>query len=390
MADDFLLLTPGPVPLEAPVRQAMTEPMVSHRSATFEAVYERARDGLTEVFERSTPDGSSTSRNGTTLILNGTATLAMEAAVSTVVRPDDEVVALVNGKFGRRLARLAERYGQCRRVSVDWGEPFDLEAVRNAVSVETRAVTMVHNETSTGLLNPVAAVGEIAASNDARYIVDGVTSIGGDEFRIDDWHVDLAVVGSQKALAAPPGLSGLYLTESVATELDGDRGPFYAALPVHRRKAADRQTPYTSAVPLFRAFAIAVERVLDEGLPARIERHRRFARAFRAGFSALGLEPFPNPDDASAYSNTLTAMRLPATIQSDPTTFFDAVHDRGVAIAGGQAHLDGRLIRVSNMGAIGPAAIERGVRAVGDGLAAAGLDVAVETGIEAARNRLDR
>ncbi|MFB6361835.1 MAG: alanine--glyoxylate aminotransferase family protein [Halobacteriales archaeon] len=386
--EEFLLLTPGPVPLAPEVREAMAEPMVSHRSAEFEAVYERARDGLNKVFERSTLDGTRTSQSGTTLLLNGTATLAMEAAISNVVDQDEEVVALVNGKFGRRLARLGEHYARCERIQVDWGESFDLDAVRAAVSDDTAAVTMVHNETSTGLLNPVEAVGDVAADHGANFIVDGVTSIGGDAFRIDDWGVDAAIVGSQKALAAPPGLSGLYLAGEVADRVSGDAGPFYAELPAHRRKAAERQTPYTSAVPLFRGLAVALERLHEEGLPRRIERHRRYAAAFREGFRALGLELFATPNGPSAYSNTVTAVRLPSSIREAPAAFFDAVSDRNVAIAGGQAHLDGELFRVSNMGAIGPPAIERGVRAVGEALAETGLEVRVEDGVAAARKQL--
>lgn len=386
--EEFLLLTPGPVPLAPAVREAMAEPMVSHRSAAFEAVFERARDGLAEVFERSSLDGTRTSSGGTTLLLNGTATLAMEAAISNVVGPEQELVALVNGKFGRRLARLGERYARCERVAAEWGEPVDLDAVRAAVTDDTAAVTVVHNETSIGLLNPVEAVGEIAADHGARFIVDGVTSIGGDVFRIDDWGVDVAIVGSQKALAAPPGLSGLYLAGELADAVSGDAGPFYAELPAHRRKAIERQTPFTSAVPLFRGLAVALDRVHEEGLSRRIERHRRYAAAFREGFLGLGLELFPTPRGPSAYSNTVTAVRLPPSIRAEPAAFFDAVSARNVAIAGGQAHLDSELFRVSNMGAMEPAAIERGVRAVGEALAETGLEVPVDDGVAAAKDQL--
>ncbi|MFB6183759.1 MAG: alanine--glyoxylate aminotransferase family protein, partial [Haloarculaceae archaeon] len=189
MDEDFLLLNPGPVPISDRVRTAMDAPMVSHRSADFEEVYERARRGLEHVFTEATPDGSATSEGGTPLILNGTATMGMEAAVASLVDRDSKVVSLVNGKFGRRFARIADRHARCRRVEVEWGASFDLDAVGEAIDDDVDVVTMVHNETSTGLLNPVAEVGEIAAAHDAHFVVDGVTSIGGDEFRIDDWHV---------------------------------------------------------------------------------------------------------------------------------------------------------------------------------------------------------
>ena len=388
MAEERLLLTPGPVRVARSVRDAMSEPMFPHRSGAFADLYRRLQAGLEEVFERSTPTGSSTADGGTALVFNGTATLAMEAAVSNLAGPGDEVVALVNGKCGRRFARLAGRYADGTRIEVPWGKSFDLGAVEDAVSGDTAVLTMVHNETSTGLLNPVAEVGDIAAEHDARFVVDGVTSVGGDEFRIDDWGVDVAITDAQKALAAPPGLSAAYVTDEVAVDFDGDGGPLYGDLERHLEKAGAGQTPFTSAVPLFRAMDAAVEAALEEGLADRIARHRRFAAALREGFEAMGLDLFAEPAGPSAYSNTVTAIALPPAARDQPRRFFDAVEERGVAVAGGQAHLDGNLFRVSNMGAIGPEDLITGVRALGAGLAAVGFGDAVGAGVEATRDRL--
>jgi aspartate aminotransferase-like enzyme len=388
MDEEFLLLNPGPVPLTDAVRQAMAEPMVSHRSADFEAVYERAQSALEYVFERSTPAEAVTSDGGTALLLNGTATMGMEAAVANLVDADSEVVALVNGKFGRRFARVADRHARCVRVEVPWGESFDLDAVRDVVDESTDAVTMVHNETSTGLLNPVAEVGAIADEVDAHFVVDGVTSIGGDEFRIDDWGVDIAVTDAQKCLAAPPGTSALYLTDAAADAVDGDRAPFYEDLDWHARKAESNQTPFTSAVPLFRAMAEAVEHIQREGIGNRIDRHRRQAAAFRAGFGAMGLEQFPTVEGPTELSNTVTAIDLPTTVKDDPDAFFDAVAERNVSISGGQAHLGGDIFRVSNMGNLTSEQILRGVRTVGEAMRDAGVDADVDAGVAAAEAEL--
>jgi aspartate aminotransferase-like enzyme len=393
MREDFLLLNPGPVPVAREVREAMSEPMVSHRSAEFEAVYERAQDHLDYVFEHSTPSGQSTSSGGTSLILNGTATMGMEAAVANLVGgvDDSEVVAVVNGKFGRRFARVAGRHADTTtRVSVDWGEPVDVDAVADAVGPSTDVVTMVHNETSTGLLNPVEAVGDLAADADARYVVDGVTSIGGDEFRVDDWGVDVAITDAQKALAAPPGLSAMYVTEAVEPYLDGEAAPFYEDLDWHLRKAESDQTPFTSAVPLFRALAEAAARIREEGMPDRIARHREQAAAFREGFRGMGLESFPRLNEAAEYSNTLTAIRLPEGARGDDAAgdFMDAVNARGVSISGGQAHLGGDIFRVSNMGQLTTEQVLRGVRTVGEAFREVGVDVDVQAGVEAARENL--
>ena len=390
MSEEFLLLNPGPVPVTDRVRRAMDEPMISHRSAEFEAIYERAQDALEYVFRESTLDGGVTNDDGTALILNGTATMGMEAAVANLADDDSEVVALVNGKFGRRFARIADRHAQCTRVAVQWGESFDLGVVANTITDDTDLVTMVHNETSTGLLNPVAGVGAIAAEHDARFVVDGVTSIGGDVFCIDDWHVDIAITDAQKALAAPPGTSAMYVTEGVESAIDGDGAPFYEDLDWHLRKADSHQTPFTSAVPLFRALAVAAESIVDEGLPGRIRRHRRQSTAFRAGFTGMGLELFPTAADATVCSNTLTAIELPEVLRADPDAFFDAVAERNVSISGGQAHLDGEIFRVSNMGQFADRQILRGIRTVGEAMVDAGAGVDPEAGLDAARDVLER
>ena len=386
--DEFLLLNPGPVPLSDAVRRSMDGQMVSHRSAEFEDTYRRAREGLDYVFTRSTPDEQSTASDGTSLILNGTATMGMEAAVANLAERDSEVVTLVNGKFGRRFKRIADRHARAEPVEVDWGESFDLDEVEAAITDDTDVVTMVHNETSTGLLNPVSAVGRIARERDAAFVVDGVTSIGGDEFRVDDWNVDVAVTDAQKALAAPPGTSAMYVTERASERFDGEGAPFYEDLDWHLRKAEQHQTPFTSAVPLFRALAVAVEEIREEGMPARIERHRRQSRAFRDGFDALGLEAFPNAEGETAKSNTLTAIELPDAVKADPDAFFGAVAERNVSISGGQAHLGGRIFRVSNMGNLTPEQVLRGVRTVGEAMNDAGFECEVEAGAEAARRRL--
>ena len=385
-AEDFLLLNPGPVGLTDEVRAAMDAPMVSHRSAAFEGTYERAQRGLDRVFTGSTLDGRRTAEGGTSLILNGTATMGMEAAVANFVSGDEEVVALVNGKFGRRFARIAERYAEVKRIEVEWGRSFDLDAVDEAVTDETALVTMVHNETSTGVLNPVFAVGEIVEGSDALFVVDGVTSLGGDVFCIDDWGVDAAITDAQKALAAPPGISAMYVTDRAAARVESEHAPFYADLEKHLRKAADFQTPFTSAVPLFRALAVAVEDIEEEGLPERIRRHRRQATVFREGFAAMGLEGFPETTDLTVRSNTVTATALPDRIE--PAEFFDAVEARNVSLSGGQAHLGGEIFRVSNMGNLAAEDVLRGVRVVGEAMAEAGASVDTDAGLDAAREVL--
>lgn len=387
MREDFLLLNPGPVPVTRAVRESMAAPMVSHRSTEFEAVYRRAHDGLDYVFTRSTPDEARTASGGAPLILNGTATMAMEAAIANLAGADSTVISLVNGKFGRRFTRIADGHATVREVNADWGEPFDLDRVAAAID-GADVVTMVHNETSTGLLNPVGTVGELARDHDAYFVVDGVTSLGGDEFRIDDWNVDVAITDAQKALAAPPGLSALYATDRAIDGFDGDRAPFYEDLDWYVRKAADDQTPFTSAVPLFRGLATAVDAIVDEGMPERIARHRNQAAAVRDAVEAMGLDVFPRVTEHTGYSNTVTAVAFPAAVRGQPEAFFDAVAARGVSISGGQGHLTGEIFRVSNMGGLSDEQIVRGVRTIGEAMTDVDVDVDTAAGLAAARAQL--
>lgn len=391
MAEKQLLLNPGPVPVREEVMQRMTEPMISHRSDEFEDVYSQAQDGMNYVFERSTVTGRSSSSGGESLILNGTATMAMEAVVSNIVNDRSEVVSVVNGKFGRRFARIAERHaGNVRRVEADWGESVALEHVQESVTSETDLVTMVHNETSTGILNPVWGVGRILEDYDALFAVDAVTSLGGDVFCIDNWNVDLVVTGSQKALETPPGLSAIYMKNHVRNHIKGEDAPFYEDLDWHIRKSEQNQTPFTSAVPLFRSLAKATEVIQEESLPSRIHRHHRQSRAFRRGFESLGLEIFPNPTDHTVLSNTVTAIKLPQQVRDgNVDSFFSAVQENGVSISGGQAHLGGEIFRVSNMGSLSSNDIVKGVNAVGDALNTVGFDADVDTALSKVKEQLN-
>ena len=390
MDDDALLLNPGPVPVAREVRKAMDAPMVSRRSAAFGEIYDRARDGLEYAFTRATPDGSATASDGRVLILNGTATMGMEAAVANLAGGDGgEIVAVVNGKFGARFAEIAEKYGSLRTVEFEWGRSVDPAVVADAVGDDTELVLMVHNETSTGLMNPVGAIGGIAAEHDAYFVVDGVSSVGGTEFRVDDWGVDVAITDPQKALAAPPGISAMYASEAALDGFDATGAPYYQDLESYAATALDRQTPFTAASPQFRALAVAVELLREEGMPERIRRHRRLAGAIREGVRAMGLDTFPEATGETKLSNTLTAVALPGELRDDPDPFFAAAESRGVNFGGGLDHLRGRMFRVSNMGDLSTEQVLLGVETIGEAMGDAGVTLDTAAGVAAARRGLE-
>lgn len=391
MYQNKLLLNPGPVPVQQDVLESMTEPMISHRSKEFECIYESAQSNLERIFEQSTLSDRNTSSGGTCLILNGSATMSMEAVVANTISDGDEVVSIVNGKFGRRFARIAERHTEeVQRVECEWGKSISMEDLNESISDSTDLVTAVHNETSTGVLNPVWAFGEIADRHDTLFAVDSVTSLGGDVFCIDDWNVDIAVTGSQKALESPPGVSAVYLTEDMREHLSGNSAPFYQDLEWHLRKEETNQTPFTSAVPIFRALEVATNNILEEGLGDRIQRHHRQALAFRTGFQNMGLDIFPETRGQTVTSNTVTAVELPESIRGERSElFFRTMSEYGVSVSGGQAHLDGDIFRVSNMGSLSMDQIIRGIQVVGESLQDLSVDVDTKLAVSSARSILN-
>ena len=185
-------MLPGPVPMPERVRLAMMRQAINHRSAEFGAAYADCVRVLKTTF-------------GTTndlFVISGSGTAGMEAAIAGVGR-DKEIACIVNGKFGERLLKISQRYGKAHEIKSEWGTPVDLEALKAHLEAGAQIVTLVHNETSAGIKNPAEEIGKLCRKHDALFIMDGITSIGGDTVETDAWGVDIAITGSQKCLAAP-------------------------------------------------------------------------------------------------------------------------------------------------------------------------------------------
>jgi aspartate aminotransferase-like enzyme len=309
------------------------------------------------------------------------AAAAMEAAVANFCA-GRSMACLVNGKFGDRLAKIGARYGQVQELASEWGTPLDLAGLEKALEEGVEVVTMVHNETSAGIKNPAPEVGALARKHGALFVMDGITSIAGDRVEADRWGVDVAMVGSQKCLAAPAGLSAISVSDRAWEQIAAQR-PFYLDLEAYRKSGAKSpmQTPYTPAVPLFLALREACRIIAEEGIEARVERHRRMARAVRAAAEAWGLDLFPVIDAVHEYSNTVTAIRIPEGISD--ADLRGTVKNLGVEIAGGQDHLKGRIFRIGTMGAVGAPEILAALGAVQHALARLGVPVEGD-GVDAA------
>jgi aspartate aminotransferase-like enzyme len=333
-----LIMLPGPVPVAPQVLRAMSKPMINHRGPEFRRLLDESREKLRSVFNTENE----------ILILNGSGTCAMEAAVGNL-GTDKKYIAIENGKFGERLKLLTALYGSSTAVIADWGTSIEVEQVKQALETGADVVTLVHNETSTGMTNDVQQIGALCRKQDALLIMDGVSSIGGIQAPIDRWGVDIAFTGSQKCLGLPPGLSMVSVSERAWDVIKtAERRPYYADLLAHRKSAEKGQTPYTPAMPLFFALEEALKLLEVEGLEARIDRYSVYATSIRTAVQAMGLELFPKLSPSSAYSNTVTAINVP--LKMEFVALKKAMNRRGIVIAGGQERLKGRIFRIGNMG----------------------------------------
>ena len=336
------LYAPGPVGVPPEVLEALARPVIHHRTDAFRQSYLRVRAALAELLLVPGDD---------VMLLTGSGTTAFEAALTAAVPRGGRVLALRGGKFGDRWAAMARALGY--RVSehdVPWGRAFDAEAVLESLERDgpPDAVTLVHSETSTGVLHDVAALAAAVHSRapDALVLVDAVTSLAAAELRPRAWGLDAVVSGSQKGVMLPPGLGFAWLSERAweRTTDPAQRVPRYT-LDLHRERprqqAGDSGT--TPATSLVVAAEVALGRLLTEGLERRLRLLERRNHALLAAGVALGAVPFAErPSPAVAALSVPEGMAAPAVVR--------ALADRGVRIAGGQDHLKASLLRPSLLG----------------------------------------
>jgi serine---pyruvate transaminase len=362
------ILTAGPTPLPPRVSQVMAEPILYHRAPAFVEIYARVLERLPLVFA---------TRNDV-LCFAATGTGAMESAVANLVAPGEPAVVASCGKFGQRWAELCDAYGaDTRHLEFEWGTKVDPERLDRALADTdrpARAVYVTQSETSTGVVNDIRALNEVALAHDSLLCVDAVSGLGAVELPQDEWGVDVVVAGSQKSLMCPPGLAFASVSDrAMARAAENRRGRYY--LDWRLTAAGQREQPpnsaFTPAVTLFRALDVALELILEEGLENVYARHALLARAARAGIEAMGLERF-GPDDEGA--NVVTVARLPEDVDGAkvPKLMRDAY---GVTIAGGQGHLKGEIARIAHCGYYGAfdivtalTALEMALRDLGHGV----------------------
>ncbi len=353
------LRIPGPTPIPNEVREAQSAPMIDHRGTEFGEMLREISGVIAELIG---------TRNEV-LLLTASGTGGMEAAIVNTLSPGDRVLSVSIGSFGDRFAKIAELYGAAvDRLEVEWGEAADPAALARVLSERDpyRAVLLTHNETSTGVANPlrdlVAAVH--AAPGDPLVIVDGISGLGAMEFETDAWGIDVVVSASQKAWMASPGIAIAAVGErALAAEASARMPRFYLSFAEARQWAEKGQTPWTPAVAVLYGLRVGVRRLRDEGRAATWARHLAVAAGARAGLEALGLR-LVAPE--SHRSPTVTAAWLPDGLDWAP--FNADMRSRGLVVAGGQGRMAGRIMRFGHMGMVEPADLGDAVRVMGDTL----------------------
>jgi serine---pyruvate transaminase len=340
------LMTAGPTPLPPAVSQVMAEPMTYHRAPDFIEVYARVLSRLRAVFQTANE----------VQVFTSSGTGGLESAVANLVRPGEQALVASCGKFGERWFELCEAYGaETIHWETEWGRKVDPAGLDERLTANpgVELVFTTFSETSTGVVNDIRELTEVAHRHGALIAVDAVSGLGAVSLPQDEWGVDVVVAGSQKALMAPPGLAFASAGEAAlarAGETPGRRYYFDWARTVSGQQKDPPDSPFTPAVGLVRALDVALGMIEAEGLEQVFERHALLGRATREAAKALDLELLGGVADENA--NVVTAMVLPEQIDGGKVP--KLMRDRfGVTIAGGQGRLKGRIARIAHCGYFG-------------------------------------
>jgi aspartate aminotransferase-like enzyme len=340
------LLTPGPTQVPEQARLAMARQVIHHRTPEFRALFAEVLAGLKYVF-RTEND---------VVVLTSSGTGAMEAAVVNLVPRGGKAIVLDAGLFAHRWADICGRYGiEVVRHTVEWGQSVEPAEVEKLLAEHPDAVAVFGTlmESSTGAIHDVQTIGRVVAQSNALWVVDAISGAGAVPCWTDAWHIDVLVVGSQKALMIPPGLAMLAVSEAAWKQMERvEPQAFYFDLQIHRAKLRAKQagagpdTPWTPAHTLIAGLAESLQLIRDKGIETVWARSARLSKASIAGVRALGLELFARSPAAG-----MTAVKIPPGI--DGRSFLERVESRfGVKLAGGQGPLEGRIFRLAHFGVL--------------------------------------
>jgi aspartate aminotransferase-like enzyme len=342
MDNKQMLMIPGPTPVPEKVLLAMAKHPIGHRSGEFSKIIGELTENLKWLHQTQND----------VLMLTASGTGAMEAGIINFLSPGDRVLVGNNGKFGDRWAKVSKAYGlTVEEIKAEWGKALDPEEFRAKLAADSdksiKAVIVTHSETSTGVLNDLAAINTaVKEHGEALIIVDAVTSLGAVSLPVDEWGLDVVGSGSQKGYMIPPGLAFVSVSAKAWKAYESAKMPrFYLDLKKYKKATDENSSPFTPPVNLMYGLQASLQMMQAEGLDNVFARHQRHTQATRAAMKAMNLPLFA-PDEAASPAITAVA---PVTV--------DAEKIRGamrkqfdIALAGGQDHLKGKIFRIGHLG----------------------------------------
>lgn len=342
-----MLLIPGPTLLETEVLESMSLPMEAHYGSRWSAYFNNTVGLVQEVLGTESD----------TFITVGSGHAALDAVIGSLIEDDEIVLILNNGIFGDRLGDIVKCHrGQVVEIKAPWGRSIDVKEVELFLKNHhhrLKAVMVVQNETSTGIVNPIEKLAQLSNHYGVLFFVDAICSIGANTFMMDEWGVDMVATASQKGLGAPPGLAIVAVNEkafqAIERRKEKPRGWYLNLLIM--RDFAQRQKEYqpysiTMAVNNLKALRTSLLKIREEGLANRILRHQRVAEAFRQRVREMGLTILAPEEEAC---NAVTVIETPQGISSEDLVERLYV-DYHIAVANALGDLAGRFIRVGHMG----------------------------------------
>ena len=368
-----LLFTPGPTPIPPEALLAMAQPIDYHRSDAAITLIKDVLEKLKHVFQTEND----------VLFLSSSGTGAMEGAVVNLLSRSDKVIVIRSGKFGERWGEICSAYGlDVIPIDVEWGHSVEIEAVETLLTAhpDVRAVFATLCETSTGALHDIEAIARLTRVRPTLLVVDAISALAADDLQMDNWGVDVVVSCSQKGLMTPPGLAVAALNQRAwDAAARSDLPKYYLDFRKAHESGLEGSVPYTPAITLLTALQCALNRICEEGIRMTIARHNRLAVATQNAVKALGLSLF-----AASPANTLTAIRLPSTI--DGKAFVTLMRDtHGITYAGGQSQLSGKIVRIAHLGWMNENDAITAIAAFERGLVEIGYDVPLGIGVTAAQ-----
>jgi len=377
---EYLSMLPGPTNVPNRVMRAMLAPIINHRSDDFVELYTDVVDKTQQVFQTQND----------IVALSASGTGAVEAGVVNVVKKGDKVIIPVNGEFSTRLSQLIEGQGaNVIKLQTPPGENSTFDQIKEAFdnNKDVKAFYVVHNETSTGtMVNYLDKVSDLTSRNDAMYVVDSVSLLGGADLKVDKWNIDVCLTGSKKAIAAPPGISPISVSAKAKKYMIENPPPthYFNLARYFKYYDEEKHTPFTPALPLLYAYREALTIMLEEGLQNVFNRHKVCSNALYSGLSAIGLTPFAKEEDRS-----ISIVALNYLDGLEDKIFRSTLADKfKVLVAGGFGNLKGKGFRVGCMGEVSPYHVMRTISAISSTLAMMGYETDAAAGLKTAQEKL--